>query len=152
MLKESDDLVIFGVTFDSKMTFEKHLRSISRVVTQRLGILRRSWQVFHDRLLLGICFRVFVLPVLEHCSAVWCSAADTHLRLLDRVVSGAKFLTGGVFECDLAHRRSVAVLCMLYKIRCNPMHPLYGALPVPYVKVRVTHRFTYAHISELMHT
>ena len=26
MLKESDDLVILGVTFDSKMTFEKHLR------------------------------------------------------------------------------------------------------------------------------
>ena len=28
--------------------------------------------------------------------------------------------------CDLAHRRSVAVLCMLYKIRCNPMFPLSG--------------------------
>ena len=26
VLKESDDLVISGVTFDSKMTFEKHLR------------------------------------------------------------------------------------------------------------------------------
>ena len=67
-----------------------------------------------------------------------CSAADTHLQLLDRVVSGASFLTGGVFECDLAHRRSVAVLCMLYRIGCNPLHPLYGALPVPYVPVRVT--------------
>ena len=29
-LKESDDLVLLGVTFDSKMTFEKHLRSVSR--------------------------------------------------------------------------------------------------------------------------
>ena len=27
VLKESDDLVILGVTFDSKMTFEKHLQS-----------------------------------------------------------------------------------------------------------------------------
>ena len=27
VLKESDDLVVLGVTFDSKMTFEKHLRS-----------------------------------------------------------------------------------------------------------------------------
>ena len=61
--------------------------------------------------LLGRCFRGFVLPVLEYCSAVWCSAADSHLRLLDRVVSGASFLTGGVFECDLAHRCSVAILC-----------------------------------------
>ena len=89
--KESDDLVILGVTFDSKMTFEKHLRSAS----QRLGILRKSWQVFHDRALLGRCFRGFVLIVLEYCSAVWCSAADTHLKLLDRVVSGARFTNWG---------------------------------------------------------
>ena len=39
---------------------------------------------------------------------------------------------------------------MLYKIRCNPMDHLYGALPGPYVPVRVTHgalvahRYTYA--------
>ena len=150
VLKESDDLVILGVTFDSKMTFEKHPRSVSRAASQRLGILRKSWQVFHDRLLLGRFFRGFVLPGLEYCSAVWCSAADTHLRLLDRAVRGASFLTGSAFECDLAHRRYVAVLCMLYKIRCNPMHPLYGALPVSYVPVRVTrgaeiaHQHTYA--------
>ena len=62
---------------------------------------------------------------------MWSLADDTHLRLQDRVVSGARFLTGGVFECDIAHHESVPVLCMLYKIRCNPMHPLNGALPVP---------------------
>ena len=28
VLKESDDLVILGVTFDSKLTFEKHLRLV----------------------------------------------------------------------------------------------------------------------------
>ena len=38
VLKESDDLVILGVTFDSKMTFEKHLRSVSSASSQRLGI------------------------------------------------------------------------------------------------------------------
>ena len=81
---------------------------------------------------------------------MWCSAANTHLKLLYRVVSGARFLTGGLFECDIAHRRSAAVLCLLYKIRCNPMHPLYGALPGQYVSVRVTrgdlsaHRYAYS--------
>ena len=43
----------------------------------------KFWRVFHDRELLGRCFRGFVLPVLEYCSAVWCSAADTHLKLSD---------------------------------------------------------------------
>ena len=38
-----------------------------------------------------------------------------------------------MFECDIAHRRSVVVLTMLYEIRCNPMHLLYGALSEPYV-------------------
>ena len=55
VLKESDDLVILGVTFDSKMTFEKHLHSVFRAAYQRLGILANSWQVFHDRSLLGRC-------------------------------------------------------------------------------------------------
>ena len=55
-----------------------------------------------------------------------------------------------MFDCDIAHRRSVAVLCILYKIKCNPVHLLNGALPGPYVPVRVTrgalvaHRYTYA--------
>ena len=150
VLKESDDLVILGVTFDSKLTFEKHLRLVSRAASQRLCILRKSWRVFHDRSLLERCFRGFVLPVLEYCSAVCCSSADTHLKLLDRSVSITRFLTGGVFECDITHRRSVAVLCMLFKIRCNPRHQLNDALPGPYVPLRVTrgalvaHRYTYA--------
>ena len=98
VLKESDDLVILGVIFDSKMTFEKHLHSVSRAAYQWLGFLRKSWQVLHDRLLLVI-----------------------------------------------AHRRSVAVLCILYKIRCNPMHPLYGALPEPYMPLRVARGAVIAH-------
>ena len=33
VLKESDDLDILGVTFDSKLTFEKHLRSFPRAAS-----------------------------------------------------------------------------------------------------------------------
>ena len=94
--------------------------------------------------------RWFCYARFGYCSAEWYSAADIYLNLLDRVVNGACFLTGGGLDCDLTHLRFVAVLCMLDKIRCNPMHPLCGALPVPYVRARVTlgvlvaHRYTYA--------
>ena len=130
MLKESDDLVILGVTLASKVTSEKHLRSVSRAASQSLAILKKSWRIFHVRSLLGSCFLCFVLPVLEYCSVVWCSAADTHLKLLDRVVSGDRFLTEGVFECDIAHRQFVAVLCKLYTIsagytRCSGRTSVY---------------------------
>ena len=70
------------------------------------------------------------------------------------VVSGVPFLTGRVFERDIAHRRSVAVLCVcvralykMIKIRYETMYLLYGALPVP---VRVT-RGALSNIGILMH-
>ena len=88
MLKESDDLVILRMKFDSKVTFEKLLLTVSRAASQRLI---KSCQVFHDGLLLGRCFLCFVLPDLQYYSAVWSSSADTHLKLLDRVVRGASF-------------------------------------------------------------
>ena len=35
VLKESDDIVILRVTFDSKMNLEKHLCSVTRAASQR---------------------------------------------------------------------------------------------------------------------
>ena len=57
LLEESADLVILGVTFDAKMTFlfHQHLRSVSSAAAQILGIMRKSWQVFHDRSLHRSC-------------------------------------------------------------------------------------------------
>ena len=46
---------------------------------------------------------------------------------------GASLLTGGMLECNIAHRRSLAVLCMQYMFRNNPRHIMYGAGPVPRV-------------------
>ena len=97
-------------------------------------------------MLLGRCYLGLSCPFW--CTVLQCDSGCryTHLKLLHRVVSGARFSHGRVLECDIAHRRSVAVLCMVYKIRCYPMHPLYGALPVPYVPVRalVAHLYNYA--------
>ena len=50
-----------------------------------------------------------------------------------------------VFYCNLAHRRSVAELGMVFKIKSNPMHPLSGALSLPYVPERVTRGALVAH-------
>ena len=37
------------------------------------------------------------------------------------------------------------MLCMVFKIKNNSMHPLNGALIMPYVPVRVTHGALVAH-------
>ena len=126
VLKKSDDLVILEVTFYFKLT----LRSIFAWFPEQLLKDLLTWGSPGEcsmTELLERCFQGFVLPVLEYCSAVWCSAADTHLKLQDCAVSSARFLTGGVFECDIALRRSVAVPCMLYEIRWNPIHLILSA-------------------------
>ena len=73
--------------------------------------------------------------VLQFCARLPINAI---IKVLGRAVSGARFLNGGELECDITHHRSVAIICMLYKIGCNPMHPLNGVLTGPYVPVRVT--------------
>ena len=58
VLKESGDLVILGVTFDAKMIFEKHLRSVSIAASQRLDILRKSCECSMIDRFLGDAFEV----------------------------------------------------------------------------------------------
>ena len=151
VLKESDDLDISGVTFDSKMTFEKHLPSDSRAASQRLGMV--SWgsrRVFHDRSLLGRCFRGFDQPVLEYCSAVWCSAADTHLELLDRAVFATVFLVGVCLSvtlivvdlwqyCECSIRSGVSRRSLLFVLYLDRMCQCEY-----WSTVLVAHRYTYA--------
>ena len=99
---------------------------------------------------MGDAFGVLSCPF---CSTILKCGARLSINTINYwtfTVSGASFLAGRVFEGDLAHRRSVEELCMLSKIRRNPMHPLNGALPGLYVPVRVTrgaviaYRYTYA--------
>ena len=78
VLKESADLVILGETFYAKITFEKHLRSVSSAAAQRRGIMRKSWQVFLDRSLFLRSFWSFVLPVLEYCAQQCGAQLPTH--------------------------------------------------------------------------
>ena len=74
VLMESDNLVILGMAFDSNKTnFEKQLRSFSRAASETCGILRKYWQVFHDRFcILGDAFGVLSCPfwsTVLHCAA-----------------------------------------------------------------------------------
>ena len=82
---------------------------------------------------------LMTLSVLVYCSEVRSSVADTHLQLLDCVVIGTHFLTVSLFECVITNRRSVALLCMPCKIRCNPMQQC--GLDVVSLNA---HRYTYA--------
>ena len=92
VLKESYDLLILSDYWFDDDFFEVSSLGFQNS-SQRLGILRKTFRAFNERLLIGRCFPCFVLPVLEYCCAVWCSAFDAQLKLVDRVVIGENFLT-----------------------------------------------------------
>ena len=83
------------------------------------------------------CFNSFILPCLEYCSPVWSSAADSHLKLLDRNLQACKFLIPNL-TISLQHHCFISLQCMLYKIFHNPSHPLYSELPNLFRPMRVT--------------
>ena len=137
MMKKSDDLVMLLVIFDSKMTFEKHLRSFPEQLLKNFASPGSPGQYSKIDRFLGDAFRGLSCPFGVLFCRVVLSCRYTPLTTGPRS-QWCPFSNWGVFECDTAHRRSVAVLCMLYKIKCNPMHHLNGALLGPYVPVWVT--------------
>ena len=93
------------------------------------GILRVIRVYFYQLFFWSPCIMLCKIRCNQmhpHYVVQWRARLPIHtLKYMDRAVSGARFLTGGVFECDIAHRRSVPILCMLYIIRSGvPVHPL----------------------------
>ena len=60
---------------------------------------------------LGDALGVLSFPVWSTVLQCGAGARLPMHKLLDHAVSGARFLTGGVLDCDIAHRRSVGILC-----------------------------------------
>ena len=143
VLSDSNSFKILGVTFDKKLTFEKHIRNIASSVSQKIGILRRCFKIFNDTAVIMKCFNAFLLPCLEYCSPVWSSGADSHLKLLDKVMSSIKFILPSI-HVDLWHRRKVSSLCLLHKMYYNAKHPLNLSLPALAVFARNTRLATAA--------
>lgn len=137
VLQVNSEMKILGVILDSKLTFEKHIRSVCSSLSSRIGILRKSLRKFNSLDIVKNCFYAFLLPVFEYCAPVWSSAADCHLALLDKTLNRIKSMIPNL-NIDLGHRRSVASMCMFFKILGNPKHPLRILIPPNYVAPRLT--------------
>ena len=56
------NLKLLGILFDSKLTFESHLRGVTSVVSQKVGILRKCWMTYRDNAVVLKYFYPFILP------------------------------------------------------------------------------------------
>ena len=57
LLNESEVLTILGVTFDSHLTFEKHLMIVSANAARKLGIVRKASYIYNSDKINATCFR-----------------------------------------------------------------------------------------------
>ena len=65
------------------------------------------------------------------------SAANCHLKLLERSLNSIKFISPAL-SLDLDHRRQVGALALLFKVLNNTRHPLHSSLPEYFNPIRVT--------------
>ena len=70
-IRASPNLDIIGVKFDSKRTFEDHVRGIVCRVSRRIGMLRLMKRIFVQTSVLLRCYFAFVLTILQYCFPVF---------------------------------------------------------------------------------
>jgi hypothetical protein len=80
-VRETKDL---GVLVDSKLCFSSHFSVIAAKAHQRAGLIIRCFKS-HDPFVLFRAFTVYVRPVLEYCSPVWCPVYKTDVYKLESV-------------------------------------------------------------------
>lgn len=74
------------------------------------------------------CFFYFILPYCEYCSPVWSSAAELHVRPLDRYFNSMNFLLPDL-GLDTGHRWGIGPLSVMNKIVSYNSHSPYKFIP-----------------------
>lgn len=78
----SDNVKLLGITLDKHLTFKTHIDAVAMKCHGLIGVLARS-APFMPTKLLRLSYESLVRSQLEYCSAVFASAAPTHLHKLD---------------------------------------------------------------------
>ena len=94
-LEEEKNLRIHGITFDSKLTFDTHLREVVSKAARSFGAIRQKRNLFNCPRLLKSYVNANILPNLQYCALMCMSFVETHLSLLNSVVCGAEGLCEG---------------------------------------------------------
>ena len=131
IIPDSDYLKLLGVTFDSKLGFQRHIHAVAVKARQRLGFLHRAaWLLGHEGRL--AVYKGFIRPILEYAPLATMSAALSHLARYDRVQEKAMRNIGpGTILLNLQLRRAVSGLAYVYKLHYIKGPPQLTALLPP---------------------
>ena len=122
----TNEIKILGATFDSKLTWKKHISNVAGRAGQKLGALRRVSRKL-DPTGRATVYKSQVRSVMEFSPLAWMGAAHSHLAKLDSIQSRALKIIGVNEDAaakdlnihPLQHRRNVAALTLMYKLHTN---------------------------------
>ena len=128
-IKEVDNLRLLGVILDSKLTFERHIRSLSSSIAEKTGLLRKCYKTFACDATVIKSFYAFILTHFEYCALVWMSAANCHLKLLDRALSSIQLFPQlcpsiWIIGVWLVHLAFFSKFLILFSIRYMRLCPI----------------------------
>lgn len=74
-----------GVTFDSKMTFNRHIENICNKASSMLGFIKRWAKEFDNTLVTISLYKTLIRPHLEYGSQVWSPHYNIHIERVEKV-------------------------------------------------------------------
>ena len=83
-VNEESEIKLLGVTFNTHLTFNSHIRSVALRANSRLHLLRRAAPILSPRHR-ATMYKGFVRRLLEYAPLVWMGSSTTSLAQLDRV-------------------------------------------------------------------
>ena len=85
LLLECQIFCDLGVTFDSKMCFNKHIDIITARASSRLGMIKRWAKEFNDFQVTKSLYVSLVRSILEYNSSVWCPIYNCRVLSLESI-------------------------------------------------------------------
>lgn len=129
ILEVVDSAKYLGLTFSDDLSWNLHISKICAKANKTLGFLKRNLKIKNSNVKLT-AYRSMVRPTLEFSSTVWHPKQTNLTQQLEAVQNrSARWITGlysrdhsiskikGDLNLpDLAHRRDISCLCIMFKI------------------------------------
>ena len=134
-LKPVSSAKYLGVELTDKLSWNKHIDSITNKGMRTLGVLRRNMRRCPQDIK-TVCYNALVRPTLEYASCVWAPNTKKDVAKVESVQHCAARYVKNDFSKEssvtamlndlnwdtLQHRRSMANVTMMYKITNNLVH------------------------------
>lgn len=113
LLERKDCMRDLGVIFDKKLNFSAHIDKISKKGRQMCGFIIRNSKHFKNHKTEVALYKSLARSHLEYASEIWSSAADCHLRTVEKVQHNfirylaRKYFNDRNFQIDYSYYENV---------------------------------------------